>query len=253
MAHWDVYRYFRWRRSTDEYGYLFMEYVPGQNLQDLDIESLAKFVPRVVKIAESLGRICGSTPGPVGGGIPLGYIYGDDGAKTRFKSVEEMNVYMNKRLAYRNDTIDLSRHPLVLCHGDLCRRNIILREDGSLCLVDWGFAGYYPRFFEIVALKCTIPYDKLFEGALEREAEAAMDLADEERHDMKLVTFVRGANLRWSFDGPTQAERDAFIESLERHAKIRQDNGVNSSEQAAAGDEKQEEPHSIIQPIVESD
>lgn len=194
-----VYRYFRWRRSTDddEYRYLFMEYVSGQNLQDLDIESVPKFVPRVVKIVESLGRIGGSTPGPIDGGIPQGYIYGDDGAKAPIKSIEEMNVYMNKRLAYRNDIIDLTRHPLVFCHGDLCRRNIILRDDGSLCLVDWGFAGYYPRFFELIALKCTIPYDRLFEGAFECEAEAAMELTAEERHDMKLVTCVRGANLRW--------------------------------------------------------
>ena len=52
-------------------------------------------------------------------------------------------------------------------------------------------------FFELVALKCTIPYDKLFEGALECEAKAAIELTDEERHDMKLVSCVRSANLRW--------------------------------------------------------
>lgn len=68
--------------------------------------------------------------------LHMGYIYGDDGAKAPFDSIEKLNAYMNKRLAYRNDTIDLSRHPLVLCHGNLCWRKIIFRDDESFCLLD---------------------------------------------------------------------------------------------------------------------
>ncbi|RDW61108.1 uncharacterized protein DSM5745_10606 [Aspergillus mulundensis] len=229
-----VYRYFRQSRipAGEEYGYLFMEYIPGRNLQDLDVagDSLAHLVPRIVNIIESLGQLRASKPGPVGGGIPLGYIYGDDGAKAAFHSVEEMNTYMNKRLAYDDKTIDLTRHHLALCHGDICRRNLILKDDGALCLLDWGYAGFYPRFFELVALKCTFPYDKLFEGALERETELAMGLTQEEQDDMKLVTFVRGANLRWSFDGPTPQDQDAFIASLERHAGLQHDDSFPTAE-----------------------
>lgn len=54
-------------------------------------------------------------------------------------------------------------------------------------------------------------------------------------------------------DGPTQAEYDAFIESLERHAGIRKDDSVNGPELAAAGDEKQDESHSASQPPIKSD
>ncbi|KAF9888869.1 hypothetical protein FE257_008238 [Aspergillus nanangensis] len=264
-----VYRYFRSRSASeygDELGYLFMEYIPGQNLKDLDMESLVKLVPRLVNIVTSLGQISGLTPGPIGDGIPRGYIYGDDGAKTRLNSLEEMNVYMNKRLVSYNQFaklrrgvdcnyhIDLRRYPLVLCHGDLCRRNIVLRDDGSLCLLDWGFAGFYPRFFEVAALKCILrPYDKLFQGALESATEAMMDLTDEERHDKKLIMYVRTANLRWSFDGPTKEEHDAFIKNLERQAGILPKVGFNSPDQVAAGVDKQEEPDSISQPTVKSD
>jgi aminoglycoside phosphotransferase len=212
-----VYRYFRHSRgaTNDEYGYLFMEYIPGQKLQDLETAALAELVPRVLNIIKHLGQVRGgSTPGSFGGGVPMGHIYGDDGAKTSFDSVDEMNAYMNKRLAYRNiyvakqhriecnDTIDIIPHPLVLCHGDICRRNIILRDDRSLSLLDWGYAGLYPRFFEAVALVCTMPYVDAFEGPLEREIEGTMQLTDEERRDLQLVTFVRGANLRWSLSVP---------------------------------------------------
>ncbi|KAL2851151.1 hypothetical protein BJY01DRAFT_245088 [Aspergillus pseudoustus] len=163
-----------------------------------------------------------------------------------------MNVYMNKRLAYHNiylakhrsihcdDTIDLSPYPLSLCHGDICRRNIILREDGSPCLLNWGLAGFYPRFFELVALKCTMPYADEFGGALERQFEAAMGLADEERRDMQLVTFNQYAN--YICDEPSQAKHDALIESLERHAGVGKGNtadqaGYSASEGQYAGNQ----------------
>ncbi|KAH9886462.1 kinase-like domain-containing protein [Cubamyces lactineus] len=38
--------------------------------------------------------------------------------------------------------------PLVFVHGDLCLRNLILGADGRPWLIDFGFAGVYPRWFE---------------------------------------------------------------------------------------------------------
>jgi thiamine kinase-like enzyme len=109
-----------------------------------------------------------------------------------------MNAYMDRRLEYRNDTIDLSLNPLVFCHGDICRRNIILEDGGSICLVDWGYAGFYPRFFELLALSFVTPYDAAFVKPLKEEVTRTMDLTEAEQRDMKLVSFIRGANLRWS-------------------------------------------------------
>ncbi|KAL3457293.1 hypothetical protein BJX64DRAFT_280710 [Aspergillus heterothallicus] len=137
----EVYRHFRRSRgaANAKHGYLFMEYVPGRKLQDLETGVLAELAPSALNIIKHLGEARGgSAPGPAGG------------------------------------------------------------DDDSLCLLDWGYAGFYPRFFEVLALKCTIPYVDTFEGALEREVEAAMELTDEERRDFQHVMFVRGVNFRWS-------------------------------------------------------
>ena len=52
----------------------------------------------------------------------------------------------------RNDLFDNSE-PLVLTHQDLNLRNVIVGEDGRLWIVDWGWAGYYPPWFEYVAMR----------------------------------------------------------------------------------------------------
>lgn len=83
----------------------------------------------------------------------------DHDENTVFNSVEDLNTYMNKRLKFRNDSINLTPHSLVLCHLDLCRRNIIFKDDRvALYLVDWGSAGFYPHFFKISMIPCMLPY-----------------------------------------------------------------------------------------------
>lgn len=197
-----VYRFIESNESPDPIGYLFMEYVPGRNLIDVDLEAHPDIVPRMANIVLHLSQIQGDQrPGPVGGGKPRGYIWGDYGASTEFYSIEELNTYMNKRLQIRGVSIDLTPHPLVLCHLDLCRRNMLLKEDNSsLCLVDWGFAGLYPRFFEIAMVPCVgvVPYDASFEPLFMQELEKVMDFTDTEKRLTKLIRCVRAANLRWT-------------------------------------------------------
>lgn len=190
-----VYRYLE-SKKRDPHGYLFMEYIPGQNLQNIDLEARKDILPRIASIITHLGQIKSAIPGPVTGGEPLGYIWGDYGARTAFKSIEDMNVYMNSRLQHLNANIDLTPHLLVLCHGDICRRNIILADDGSICFLDWAYSGFYPRFFELATITCAW-YDS-FQEPLVREVESAMNLTDEERRDMQLLLRVRHANLRWT-------------------------------------------------------
>lgn len=43
--------------------------------------------------------------------------------------------------------------PLVFTHQDLNMRNVIVGDDGRLWLIDWGWAGWYPPWFEYVAMK----------------------------------------------------------------------------------------------------
>ncbi|KAH9912623.1 kinase-like domain-containing protein [Epithele typhae] len=40
--------------------------------------------------------------------------------------------------------------PLVMTHCDLNMRNILVGDDGRLYLLDWGYSGFYPPWFEYV-------------------------------------------------------------------------------------------------------
>ena len=42
----------------------------------------------------------------------------------------------------------MSNLDFVLCHLDFSCPNILWEEGKPPCLLDWGWAGYYPRFFE---------------------------------------------------------------------------------------------------------
>lgn len=77
-----------------------MEYVPGQNLKDVDLETREDIVPHIAEIVAHMGQIQGDQrpPGPVGDGEPEGYLWGDDGAKIVFNSIETLNTHLNNRL-----------------------------------------------------------------------------------------------------------------------------------------------------------
>lgn len=42
----------------------------------------------------------------------------------------------------------LRNHPPVFTHGDLQRKNVVVRDDGKVVLIDWEAAGWYPSFWE---------------------------------------------------------------------------------------------------------
>ncbi|KAK2867908.1 hypothetical protein FQN49_003348 [Arthroderma sp. PD_2] len=193
-----VYRYFQ-DPSTPKLptGYLFMEYIPGQNLKEINnLDVNDEITKRVTRIISHLGEIKGGTvPGPVGGGAPLGYPWGDDGAKTEFASLRDVNAWVNRRIESLGKAIDLTPYPLVLCHMDLCRRNIILMKDKSICLLDWGFAGFFPRFYEVAAIQC---YNDHFRIALLEAAMNIMTLTEDELLCIDLIMRSRAASLIWT-------------------------------------------------------
>ncbi|KAJ5699380.1 hypothetical protein N7536_002393 [Penicillium majusculum] len=123
------YRYLE-SKKRDPHGYLFMEYIPGQNLQDIDLE-------------------------------------------------------------VRKD-IDLTPHLLVLCHGDICRRNIILADDGSICFLDWAYSGFYPRSFELATITCAC-MEKQEQTSEEEEAYEATLFESVYGKDWKaIIAKIRG-------------------------------------------------------------
>ena len=43
--------------------------------------------------------------------------------------------------------------PLVFTHNDLNMRNILLDDDKRLWIVDWGFSGFFPTWFEYLGMR----------------------------------------------------------------------------------------------------
>ncbi|KAF8186838.1 hypothetical protein K438DRAFT_2151849 [Mycena galopus ATCC 62051] len=55
-------------------------------------------------------------------------------------------------------------YPLVLTHQDLNPRNIVVGNDGKLWIVDWAWAGFYPEWWESVAMKEQAENEKIVWG-----------------------------------------------------------------------------------------
>ncbi|KAK0219100.1 hypothetical protein IW262DRAFT_1317975 [Armillaria fumosa] len=49
---------------------------------------------------------------------------------------------------------------LVFTHNDLNMRNLLLDKDGVLWVVDWGWAGFYPPWFEFLGMRYASQKDK---------------------------------------------------------------------------------------------
>ncbi|OBT45920.1 hypothetical protein VE00_04191 [Pseudogymnoascus sp. WSF 3629] len=202
-----VYRFFerdydpRWSSSV---GYLFMEYVPGQTLAELDLGVRDDIVPHIAQIIAHLGQIevrddlSDVAPGPIGGGSPRGYLWGEDGAAATFTCMSDLNAWLNKRLALQEKSIDLHGSPLVRCHLDLAQRNMILKDDNTISLIDWGCAGLYPRFYETLTIPCLSPRDALYQNPLIEATNTLLSLTDEEKRLARLVQIARSVSLRYS-------------------------------------------------------
>ncbi|EGE09350.1 Phosphotransferase enzyme family protein [Trichophyton equinum CBS 127.97] len=192
-----VYRYFEDKSKPSwPKGYLFKEYIPGKSLEDLDLKD-TDIYKRLAHVVMELSSVQGGTvPGQIDGGTLQGYLWGDDGTKNVFNTVEDMNHWINTRIRLINKEIDLRPYPLVLCHLDLCRRNIKLMEDDSICLLDWGHSGFFPRFYEIAAVECsndTGDYSKSLYNAIAEEAK----LTEDEQKCVWLILRARAGALRF--------------------------------------------------------
>lgn len=206
-------------------GYLFMEYIPGQTLDQLDTaagnnrvsKSLTNRLAKVVAHLQETKAEGDGPPGPVGGGMSQGYLWGDEGAKTVFNSVTDMNLWLNKRLNIIGKSIDLAPcYPLVLVHGDLCRRNVIVMDDDNrsnsnsnskeetdhaekkLCLVDWEHAALLPRVFETTAMLCYNDDWAYSQGLLQATNNEIGGLTEVEEECSKLLMRARAGSLRYT-------------------------------------------------------
>ena len=140
----EVHRFF----VAEGYGYLVMEYVNGKSVESFPDDLV---VDKILHILAHFDSIQHDTPGALGGGPSRGRLWSEY-HRFRPHSVHDVEAYYNEKQS-GFATLDLKDARTVLCHMDLAKRNIAQNADGDWYLLDWASAGFYPRIFEICAMR----------------------------------------------------------------------------------------------------
>ncbi|KAK6516394.1 hypothetical protein TWF506_006304 [Arthrobotrys conoides] len=151
------YRYF----THESRSYLVMEYIEGRTPSESEYEALAEEMNGVLRHFRTLPT--GSQPGPFNGGISRGYFWDRD--RPNFQTIEQLEDWINTRLLV-DPKVSFQASDLVFSHLDVALRNIIRKADGTLYLIDWEAAGYYPKCFELAALEMVNTHSTRFECIL---------------------------------------------------------------------------------------
>ena len=166
----EVFRYFEASSEYDteeKFGYLIMEYISAAPSSDRSLEDFKICAKRIVNAVNVMWQTACDKPGPVDGGEPRGPMWAPDNrAYERFQSLKDLESWFNRALQKDNTTTNLEGINLVFCHLDLAPRNFLLSSDSTLYLLDWACAGFFPRFFEIWALRLTQSHDSEFVSSL---------------------------------------------------------------------------------------
>lgn len=128
---------------SDKYGfyYLITQYSPGKEagpwLEEAAPAQRAEFVKRLRQMLETLNR-------PAPGIFP----WEDLKAQARTnKRLEKLTPSLREEVLHRLEGIELGE--IVLTHGDLTGENLLVKEDGSLVVIDWADAHLAPAWYEL--------------------------------------------------------------------------------------------------------
>lgn len=133
-------------------GYLVMELVSGMPLDEIENVEAASLTTRLTRIIEHIHMhtFTHTIAGPLGGGRARGLLWSEYSSGQGFQTTKDLQTYLQTRLAVVDGpgNIDVTKSQLCFCHLDISPRNILLGADGSMTLLDWGCAGFYPSIFE---------------------------------------------------------------------------------------------------------
>jgi serine/threonine protein kinase len=182
-----VYRFF----MKEKRGYIVMEYMQGRALRSVEEQFL---IGRIADILAYLTNIRGSTPGPLGGGVSCGILWSEHSEEPHLYTVKDMEDWFNRRLTKQDPKLIFSESELVLCHLDIAPRNFLLLQDGSICLLDWASAGFYPRVFE----ECVIRITRGLRNFFDEDALELRDLTEKEGIQVKSMMRAYYNSVRFS-------------------------------------------------------
>ncbi len=149
-----VLRFFSVQKNKfSSVGYQVMEFVHGQSLEGIDWAKSQQLLLNISKSLRHINMFVGSRAGPIGGGQAHGPLWSEYGSRSHFESKNDIQKWLNERLAVDQQSVDLSTHELRLCHLDVAPRNLLILPNDQICLLDWATAGFYPHIFEIWSLQ----------------------------------------------------------------------------------------------------
>ena len=140
-----VHRYFMY----GERGYLVMEYIDGKQIDTLSEDHYTKLTTMLSHFHEIKNDIPGNLSGRES---PLGRPFPDNDKVPRFATKLEMQQWFSGRLLRRQlqmNALCFETSDLIFTHRDLAPRNFLWSDDGTLTLLDWMSAGFYPAEFEL--------------------------------------------------------------------------------------------------------
>lgn len=76
--------------------------------------------------------------------------------------------FFNSEYALYQTVRGLKNHKIVFTHGDLHPGNIIVRADGTVVLLDWGLAGFWPEYWEFYRAANNIPWRASWDRMVEK-------------------------------------------------------------------------------------
>ncbi|KAK6433348.1 hypothetical protein LTR95_010473 [Oleoguttula sp. CCFEE 5521] len=184
-------------------GYLVMEFMSGTPLdevEDLDATSITR---RLTRVLDHLHTFTHTRPGPLGGGPAHGLLWSEYSSGQEFSTLHDLQAYLNRRLAAvrGNGSVDVTGSKLSLCHLDFSARNILLSADGSITLLDWGCAGFYPSIFETwsVQLEARIRPNPTWQQTV---SALIARLTGHQKSELEALSRVYVANQKMAFSNP---------------------------------------------------
>jgi len=135
-------------------GYLVMSFMEGTILDEVISADCGRFLWPIIKAMDHLHSFTSLRPGPLDSGYARGLLWSEVTSGQSFASCDDLQRYLDVRLAFLGNTatINVRDVQMSFCHLDIAPRNILVGNDGSIGLLDWGCAGFYPKVFDIWAV-----------------------------------------------------------------------------------------------------